>query len=140
MKWYRHYSEVPKSEWPWVNFTSEEMADSKTGEVLVDPAFMNWLQGVRTDYGHPVIVTSGHRTPAHQQTLPGSRITGSHVDAQAVDIKVYGFRARTLIGVACAHSVMGIGVHQTGDINSRYLHLDMWTKAPPSVRPYIWSY
>ena len=139
-KFYGHFVDVPASEWRWKNFTPREMADSRDHSLLLVPAFMDWLQVVRNIYRRPMVVTSGFRTPEHQQTLPGFRTTGSHVHGMAVDIKIYGPYALDLIGVACAQGVMGVGIHQEGDILSRYVHLDMWNKGPEGVRPNIWSY
>lgn len=138
--WFKHHSEVSDQEWPWPNFTPKEMADRKSGELLIDPNFMNWLQTVREEYALPMHITSGYRTPEHQQLLPGGRISGAHVDAMAVDVKVYGWHAHKLISVACDLGAFGIGVHQHGNYRNRYLHLDRWTKSPENTRPMLWSY
>lgn len=140
-QWYSHHSEVPLGAWRWApEFLPIEMADRKTGELLCVPVFMDWLLELRIRYAAPMIITSGHRTAAHQQILPGFRTTGSHVDGQAVDVRVYGPRAHRLLALACQLKVKGVGVHQTGEHRLRYLHLDMWDKAPEGARPFIWSY
>ena len=43
--------------------------------------------------------------------------------------------------IAIEHGVLGRGVYQGGDtpIEKRFLHLDRWTKAPPALRPRLWS-
>ena len=143
LKAFNHFpraDDFPRDLWRWPNFTPEEMADNRSGDLLIVPAFMDWLQVVRYQYGRPMHITSGYRTPQHQQLLPGGRITGAHVDGMAVDVKVYGSHALELIKVACANDVMGLGVSQSGNHRSRYLHLDMWDKASAGVRPGMWSY
>lgn len=134
-----HWSQYDGA-WPWPNFTPREMADRKTGELYLDIAFMNWLQDLRQLYGRPMIISSGYRTSTHQKTLPGGRSTGSHVDGMAADIGVYGEHAWELQKMAYAMDVLGVGVSQTGNYRSRYLHLDRWTTAPEGTRPNCWSY
>lgn len=140
-RWYAHFLDVPVSEWRWPNFTPGEMADSRSGQLLLVPAYMDWLQLVRKHYGRPMIISSGFRTPEHQQTLPGHRTSGSHVHGMAVDVRVYGSHALELVKMACENDVMGLGIHQDDEnVRSRYIHLDMWDKGPEGVRPNIWSY
>ena len=79
---YRH-------DWPWIHFEPEEMADDDTGVLIVVPAFMDWLEEVRTAFDRRMILNDATRTPARQQRHSG-RITGSHVDGMAVDVRVHG--------------------------------------------------
>lgn len=138
---YAHWSDVPENDWHWAPwFLPNELADSRDGSLVIVPAFMNWLLAVRLCYNRPMIISSGYRTPQHQQILPGGRTTGSHVSAEAVDVKVYGPHAHELQKVAHHLDVIGMGVHQTDEHASRYLHLDMWDDAPEGVRPNLWSY
>ena len=136
-----HWTQVRAKLWEWSPFfTPEEMADSKSGALTYRPAFMNWLVGIRYLFDAPMVIASGYRTPAHQALLTKDRTTGSHVDAEAVDIRISGQAAWDLHQIATANGVMGLGVHQSGDFATRYLHLDRWTQAPDGVRPRLWDY
>lgn len=134
---------IREADWRWPSFTPTEMACSVTGRLIYDEDFMDWLQAVRYIHGEPMIITSGGRAPEHQQLLPGGRMTGSHVDGMAVDVKVSGAGAYRLVNVAMSMETpaLGVGVHQTGRHDSRYIHLDRWTTSHGSThRPALWSY
>jgi hypothetical protein len=45
-----------------------------------------------------------------------------------------------LIELAIKESITGIGVHQKGPREHRYIHLDDLPNSPDSPRPWIWSY
>ncbi len=129
------------ADWRWPSFTPAEMACSMTGTLVYNADFMDWLQALRYLYAKPMVITSGYRSPEHQKTLPGSRETGAHVDAMAVDVKVSGTEAHNLMVLAAQLGVKGVGVHQHGDWHSRYLHLDMWdTELGRMFRPALWDY
>ncbi|MGI9435361.1 MAG: D-Ala-D-Ala carboxypeptidase family metallohydrolase [Geminicoccaceae bacterium] len=136
-----HYNDVKGRDWPWSHFTPREMADRDTGELVLVPAFMDWLERVRMAFDKPVVVNSGYRTPLHQFEISGRR-TGAHPDGMAVDVKVCGEDAELLERIAIDEGVLGRGVQQCGKVahERRYLHLDMWTKAPKGMRPRLWSY
>ena len=126
--------------WPWIHFTREEMADDDTGQLVVVPAFMDWLEEVRTAFDRRMVLNDATRPPARQQRHSG-RVTGSHVDGMAVDVRVHGEHAERLERIAIEKGVLGRGVYQNGrtPIEKRFLHLDLWTKAPPGLRPRLWS-
>ena len=95
---------------------------------------------VRYALDEQMIITSGYRTSAHQRSLPGGRETGSHVDAEAVDVRCHHELAWRLQKIAIFSGATGIGVHQNGAIEDRYLHIDRWMDAPSDVRPRLWDY
>lgn len=137
--WFPHWNSVPAGEWRWRHFKPREMADRDSGSLVLIPAFMDWLESVRQAYDRPMIITSGCRTPLNQFALTGRR-TGAHVDGMAVDVLVNGEGAELLERVAIDMGVLGRGVMQAGPHHKRYLHLDLWTKAPEGMRPRLWSY
>lgn len=121
---------VKPSEWPIVHFEPREMASRLNGSLLVDMDFMKWLDTVRREFGQPMVVSSGYRTPAHQEQLTG-RKTGAHVDGQAADILVPTAElAYRLVEVVMHHTVHGIGVDLRPSVprGSHYVHLDRWDK------------
>ena len=134
-----HWTKFPAGEWRWRNFTPREMADRDTGYLVIVPHFMAWLQGVREIYARPMVISSGYRAPLRQFELTGRR-QGAHVDGMAVDVLVSGEDAELLERIAIQRGVLGRGVMQVGAHHKRYLHLDLWTKAPKGTRPALWSY
>ena len=129
--------------WRWPHFSAAEMASRRDGSLRIDPAFLDWLEEVRAEFGRPMPVSSGYRTPKQQEVLPGHKRTGAHVAGQAVDVLVSGARARELVDIAIRHGVLGLGIAQAPTVpkQSRYLHLDRWSARLGSGRfPAIWSY
>ena len=127
--------------WRWKDFTPEEMADRDSGELVIVPAFMDWLQGLRSCFDRAMPVSSGYRTAAHQRRIDG-RETGAHVDAMAADILIANPHGHQLAKLAFAFGALGVGVHQDPETprGQRYIHLDCWSSAPEGARPALWSY
>ncbi len=129
--------------WRWPHFTAVEMASSCDGSLRVDPDFLDWLEEVRAEFGRPMPVSSGYRTPKQQESLPGHKRTGAHVAGQAADILAHGAAARSLVDVAIRHGVLGLGICQapTTPMQARYIHLDCWAARLGGGRfPAVWSY
>lgn len=127
------------SEWRWKNFTREELQCKQTFECEMVPSFMDRLQALRIEYGKPMVVSSGYRSPRHSIERNKKR-PGSHAMGCAVDIAVSGADALRLIELAIMKGFTGIGVKQTGPHSQRFIHLD---DAAPQIwrpRPHIWSY
>lgn len=53
------------------------------------------LERVREKLGKPILITSGYRTPAHNQKVGGSR-RSFHLQGMAADIVVVGLSAQTV--------------------------------------------
>jgi hypothetical protein len=134
-----HFS-LYRGPWPWEHFTPEELSDFETGELVVVPAFLDWLESVRVDVNEWMTVNDGTRSKARQIRKSGSPV-GAHPDGEAVDIRCHGYLAYKIQKVALARDVSGIGVYQSPDRphKKRFVHLDRWTKAPPGLRPRLWS-
>ena len=123
-------------EWSWRNFTREEMSCKCCGRHILDEDFMNKLQSVRYAYGKPMIVTSGYRCSKHNNKVSQTGLTGVHTTGKAADIKCYGSDAHELLRIALGFGMRGIGVNQSGDHASRFLHFD--TLMDESIRPTLW--
>lgn len=133
------WSTVPSREWPWLNFSPNEMRCRGTGEVRVSPDFMDKLQSLRERLGFPLSVTSGYRTPEHNEKVSTTGLTGPHTTGQAVDIAIYGERAYLLMEQAPTLGFAGIGWRQHGSRSQRFIHLDDLAR-PDYPRPWVWSY
>lgn len=76
-------------DWRWPNFTPEEMACKETGALVIQPAFMDRLQRLRTELGFPFVISSGYRSARHSVERAKAR-PGAHVLGRAVDIVAPG--------------------------------------------------
>ena len=123
----------------WIYFTEEELACKGTDECDMHPEFMDKLIAVREDYNQPMIITSGYRHLAYNDTIGGAK-NSPHLYGRAVDIKVAGGEALRLIKMALRHGMTGVGVKQRGDHDRRFIHLDDMPQSDTHPRPWIWSY
>lgn len=128
---------MTNEEWPWPNFTPDEMRCKETGELAMLPSFMDRLQRLRDAYGKQMNINSGYRSRAHSAER-GKKHSGTHVIGCAVDISVRGSDALRLVELAIQHGFTGIGFQQKGE--KRFIHLDDAPNAPHRPRPHIWSY
>lgn len=127
--------------WPtdrWPNFAFTEMACQETGECRIDETMMDRLQQLRDNYGFPLTITSGYRSPRH--SIEAAKETpGTHAKGRAVDIACNGVEALDLIEEALEVRFTGFGVQQKGE--NRFLHLDdLGPGEHTAPRPTIWSY
>ena len=121
----------------WPNFSAGEFRCSHTGKDGMDPAFMDRLQALRTEYGKPMVITSGYRDPAHPIEARKAS-PGAHASGRAADIAVRGRDALQVIELALKHGFTGFGVNQKG--GGRFIHLDDLPNDTGRPRPWIWSY
>ena len=123
----------------WIYFTEQELACKGTDECDMHPEFMEKLIAVREDYNQPMIITSGYRHLAYNDTIGGAK-NSPHLYGRAVDVKVAGGDALRLIGAALRHGMTGVGVKQRGEHDRRFIHLDDMPQSDTHPRPWIWSY
>lgn len=129
------FPDISESDWRWKHFSHDEMKCKGSGECRMDPSFMDFLEEVRSEYGKPMIIVSGYRSPSHNARVSNTGATGPHTKGQAADVAVSGTDAHRLLKIALAHGVRGVGVKQKG--NGRFLHLD---NTVGDLRPWVWSY
>lgn len=119
------------------NFSKSEFDCRETSENKMVKSFMDRLQSLRNEYGKPMVISSGYRSPMH--SIEARKVSpGSHASGRACDVVVSGSDAYQLVGLAINHGFTGVGVSQKGDV--RFIHLDdlegIWSRP----RPHIWSY
>ena len=123
----------------WQYFTDDELRckghNCCGGEVMMDATFMYKLDSMRRNAGFPFIVTSGYRCPDYNDKISSTGRDGPHTTGKAVDIAVRGTQAHTVLKLALASGITGVGVDQKGE--SRFIHLDSLTEG---TRPWVWSY
>lgn len=83
------------------NFSLDEF-ESKDGSPMPYAVFQNVkelakaLQVIRDHFGAPITVTSGYRSPAHNDTIEGAVKASQHTLGKAADLKVQGKTAREM--------------------------------------------
>ena len=120
------------------NFVEDEFRCKHTGRVEMSADFMDRLQELRTEYGRPMLITSGYRHPSHPVEMRKPR-PGAHTFGHAADIMVSHADAVELLGLAIKHGFTGFGVAQKAG-SARFLHLDDMEPETTRPRPAIWSY
>lgn len=115
------------------NFVKVEFDCQETGENEIQARFMDRLQLLRTEWGRPMTITSGYRSPQHRlearKPSPGPHSTGLACDiAVGPGVDVY-----ELVRLAYRFGFSGIGVSQRVGA-PRFVHLDM------CERRAVWSY
>ena len=129
-------ADVPAEDWPWPNFTPDEMACSHTGAIHLSRASMDRLQALRRKLGRPLVITSGYRHPTHPVEAKKEHGPGAHASGQAFDIAWWGGDYVPVITLARSLGFLGIGVADHGD--RRFIHVDDWDKR--RGQPESWTY
>jgi uncharacterized protein YcbK (DUF882 family) len=130
--------------WIFENFTRDEFkCQCGCGAADVDYNFVATLQKIRTAYGRSLTVSSGYRCPEHNANVSSTGLRGPHTTGKAVDIRISGSDALSLMKIALAEPLItGAGIQQKGPWSSRFIHLDTLTAEDPGKypRPHCWSY
>ncbi len=114
------------------NFSAHEFNCKHTGRNRMQAHFIERLQRLRTEYGRPIIITSGYRDPTHPVEAKKAR-PGMHSHGIASDIQCNGPECHRILQLALKHGFTGIGIQQKG--NGRFIHLDL-----RETEPTVWSY
>jgi len=119
MDFYKHFSDVNKSDWHWPNFSPSEIASKREGELLVDFRSMDMLQELRYALNKPIHLNSAYRSEAHNEAVGGSS-NSFHMKGMAFDIDFArgGYSRKELKDKA-----EEIGFRGIGDYNS-FVHID----------------
>lgn len=122
------------------NFSKSEFDCKETGRNEMRKRFMDVLQAIRTEYGKPMVISSGYRDPSHSEERKKSN-PGAHTYGCAADIKVSGGDALRLIQLAYKHGIRRVGVSQKSSTphSERFLHFDM-AEQHSFPSPALWSY
>lgn len=93
--------------------------------IFIDDYMVSILELLRKKLEKPIIITSGYRTPAHNEKVGGAKYS-YHMRGQAVDIKVNGIPAKKVaeeldkIVVGCGIIVYESWVHFDVRNSKRY--------------------
>lgn len=115
------------------NFKPEEFTCRHTGHCYMQPAFLERLQALRTEYGRPMRVTSGYRHPTHPVEARKGHSNGEHTLGTCADIAcANGTERYHLVRLALKHGFTRIGIAKT------FIHLGIGGGELPA--PVLWEY
>lgn len=117
---------------PYPNFSKREFDCKHTGRNRMRADFMAKLQALRSEFGKPMVISSGYRDPSHPVEARKS-LPGTHAHGIACDIRCHGPECFEVLALALKHGFTGIGIAQKG--GSRFIHLDIRRTVPT-----VWSY
>lgn len=118
-KVYRTWQHFPMSEWRWPNFSPQEMASKREGELMIDEAAMDKLQKLRTILGKPLLITSAYRSEAHNRVVGGAS-RSQHRLAKAFDVRMDNHDPWHFEEVARTVGFTGFGHYP----KSGFMHID----------------
>jgi hypothetical protein len=117
-----HWTQVAKDDWPSIYFSPQEVACRRTGLVMLTAdsrAALKKLDALRRAMGHPLLLTSGYRSPAHNAAVGGAK--GSyHMKGTAFDINMSNVDPHRCEEEARRVGFTGIGIYA----RSGFLHVD----------------
>jgi zinc D-Ala-D-Ala carboxypeptidase len=117
-KHYKHWKDVPASEWRWPNFKPSEIACKGDGSLIVHEEALDKLQALRTRLGRPLRINSAYRSPAYNARIEGSSKASKHMEGRAFDVALVGVTREELAAAARAVGLVGVGHYAS------FLHLD----------------
>lgn len=144
------FASQPHSEKPLGAFDWQEVRCKHTG--LLPPSAMlssyrfnfllSMLNVMRGDK-IPMVVNSWYRSPSHpleaRKPRPGAHATGLAVDVRCSAERAFRYVSHAL---AYAQATLGVGVRQSGDHGSRFLHFDVVGRYdnndPPEAKVFYW--
>ena len=117
--------------------TRNEFECSHTHTCEMNQDFIDKLNKLREEFGKPLIINSGYRSPEHPIEYV-KQSPGAHASGKACDISVSRADALKLLELALKLGFTGYGLNQKG--SSRYIHLDTLENSKERPRPSIWTY
>jgi len=135
---YHSVLEMPLGFWRWPHFSpAAEWACKETGRIVVVPDFMDRLEALRSACGFALPISSGYRSPEHDEKVGTSATPGAgpHTTGQAADIAITNPQLGAVLNHALTLGFTGIGVNQKEGSATRFLHVD-------TIHPVltVWSY
>jgi len=100
-------------------FKPEEFACPCCGENNINPLLVEKLNAARCRFGKPIVITSGFRCKAHNETVGGSP-TSSHLKGLAVDIAC----DNSLDRFELLSALLGVGFQRIG-VAKTFIHVDL---------------
>ncbi|MEM7428629.1 MAG: N-acetylmuramidase domain-containing protein [Pseudomonadota bacterium] len=117
------YGDIPIDLWRarWPNFTPAEIGgkpqDPNDRSIIVVPEALDALQALRREWGRPITINSGYRSPAYNSRIGGAA-QSKHMDGIAFDCAMPAEDQAEFIAMAERHGFNGIGAYST------FVHID----------------
>lgn len=112
-----------------VEFASPDQPDSG---YLMNLNFVRKLDKLREAVKMPLVINSGYRTPAHNDSLKGSVDGSAHTTGHAADIQAFSSGQKHAI----LEAAFRLGFRRIG-IGSTFVHVDDDISKPQDV---VWTY
>jgi uncharacterized protein YcbK (DUF882 family) len=122
---------VKKEKVRYFNYSEFDSPDVQGSGQLMDKTLLEMLDEVRDKFDKPIHITSGFRTPAHNEKVGGVE-TSSHLKGLAVDIACKKSTDRFDL-INC---LLDVGFNRIGIANS-FIHADIDQDKTQGV---IWTY
>ena len=122
---------VKKEKVRYFNYSEFDSPDVQGSGQMMDKTLLEMLDEVRDKFDKPIHITSGFRTPAHNEAVGGVE-TSSHLKGLAVDIACNKSTDRFDL-INC---LLDVGFSRIG-IASSFIHADIDTDKSIGV---IWTY
>lgn len=122
----------------------DQRGDAGSGSKM-KKGFIQKLDNLRGEYGFPIRITSGYRSPEYNSKVSGTGKGGPHTTGRAADLAIdLPSDCFSLFKCALELGFTGFGVKCDADLDDRgnsrnFLHLDDLAE-PEFPRPMIWSY
>ena len=120
-----------KEKMKYFNYSEFDSPDVQGSGQMMDKRLLNKLDKVREIVGEPIIITSGFRTPAHNESVNGVE-SSSHLKGLAVDIAIRHSRMRFKL----ISALFEVGINRIG-IADNFIHIDI---DPDKDKNVIWTY
>jgi|SanBayMetagenome_1026888.scaffolds.fasta_scaffold164347_1 uncharacterized protein YcbK (DUF882 family) len=108
----------------------------KNANQYISLELLELLEKVREAYGHPIVVTSGYRCPAHNVKIGGAK-SSSHLAGLAADIspKLITLDDLDTLYEICYNTFSNIGDGR----NKKFIHVDVRPAKPSGKRHWIYT-
>lgn len=122
----------------YFNYSEFDSPDVQGSGQLMDKRLLKKLDEIREIVGEPIIITSGFRTPAHNEAVGGKMPDengnggSSHLKGLAVDIAIRHSRMRFKL----ISALFEVGINRIG-IADNFIHIDI---DPDKDENVIWTY
>lgn len=119
-KVYKTWQDFPMREWRWPNFSPQELASKREGELMIDEGAMDKLQKLRALLNKPLLITSAYRSDAHNKAVGGAR-NSQHRLAKAFDVVMTNQDPWDFEAAARSVGFTGFGHYP----KSNFMHIDI---------------
>lgn len=124
--------------WRWKHFTPAEVLSATGvkqymgGNLLVQPAALDFLEEFRASLGRPLRITSGYRTVTENRDCGGSLLS-RHCQGIAFDLSCDDIEVGRLFDLACAFGWGAVGLYEMRG----FIHVDC--RAVLNGKPTTWK-